>query len=461
MDAVTPIFRANTVEPRLVASAARPASTRLRIAIRGGAWSLGGYIGGQLFKTVATLILARYFLGPETFGVLGIVAVFLAGLSMFSELGIQANVVQHARGDDPQFLNTAFSIQLARGVAIWFAAVAAAAPLSAFYQIPELFSLLVVAGGAEVLRGMVSTSVCTLTRHIQLSKITLLNLGSEIVAFGVCIAWAMISPSAWALVARSIAAAGVLAIGSHFVAKPSVRPAWDPAAARDILHFGGWVSLATAAHFIAGQGERLILGKFITPAELGCFSLAIMISTVPAAGVGQLVTQIFLPMLSQSMRTGGTAAATDYARARAAFAGIGLLAATGFLALGQPLVRSILGADYQMTGWMLQLLGVRVALDLFAAPSSSLMMAFGKTQYSAAANTVRLILMISGIWFALVHFGIWHAILALIIAQALSYFPLIFGMHKLLPQSAAREARWYLLFLAVIVLLTFISRPGL
>src|SRR6185295_10514388 len=102
------------------------------------------------------------------------VGVFLAGLGMFSELGIMANVVQHARGDDSKFLDTAFSIQVGRGVAIWVISALAAYPLALFYHIPQLFPLLVAAGASEFLRGFMSTSAWTLTRHVNLRGITIL-----------------------------------------------------------------------------------------------------------------------------------------------------------------------------------------------------------------------------------------------------------------------------------------------
>ena len=89
---------------------------RTGTALRGGAWTTIGYVAAQVLRTVATLVLARHFLGPEPFGLVGLVGVFIAGLAMFSELGIAANVVQHARGDDSDFLNTAFTIQVGRGV---------------------------------------------------------------------------------------------------------------------------------------------------------------------------------------------------------------------------------------------------------------------------------------------------------------------------------------------------------
>lgn len=425
-------------------------SGRAAIAIRGGIWSIAGYAATQLLRTIATLVLARHFLGPEPFGVIGLVGVFLAGLTMFSDLGILTNVVQHPRGDDPEFLNTAFSIQVARGVAIWTAAAVAAYPFALFYKLPILFPLLVTAAFSEIVRGLTSTAAWTLTRHVDLKNITLLTISSEVIAFVVAVVWAAMYPSAWALVARTVSAAAVYALGSHFIAKPAVRFGWDRSAAKDILHFGGWISLATAAYFLGSQSERLILGKFISPAELGCFSLALMISSVPAGGVTQLMSQIFLPLISTTVRTSRVRTVRDFRLARKGFFALGLFVGIGFLALANPLVRVVLTPKYAMVGWMLRLLGLRVALDLFASPTSNLILAFAESRYAAIGNVTRLVLMVGGIWIAFSHFGIHEAVIALVLAQALSYLPLIFALFKLLPEIAWAEFAWYALFLALL-----------
>jgi O-antigen/teichoic acid export membrane protein len=433
---------------------------RTGTALRGGAWTTIGYVASQVLRTVATLVLARHFLGPEPFGLVGLVGVFIAGLAMFSELGIAANVVQHARGDESGFLNTAFTIQVGRGVIIWLVALAAAYPVAWFYHQPKIVALLVAAAAAEMIRGMTSTAAWTLTRHVNLRGITVLLIISEVVAFGVGILWAVLSPSAWALVARTVAAAVVYAAGSHFIARPSMRFRWDPAAAKDILHFGGWISLSTAAYFLGGQGERLILGKFITAAELGCFSLALMISSVPAGGVNQLVGQIFLPMISKAVRSSQSEAASDYQAARKLFFGLGLFAALGFLVLSKPFVSLVLTSKYAMAGWMLQVLGIRVALDLFAAPATSLVLAYGQSRYSAAANTTRLVFMVGGVLVVFRYFGLPQAMVVLIVAQAISYVPLIKGLKKVLPEVAAAELRWYAIFVVLLGLAAAMPWPG-
>ncbi len=449
----SPVGLPPVLSPSLWSKARRWSSSgRPAVALRGGAWSLGGYAATQLLRTVSTIILARLFLGPEAFGVVGLVGVFLAGLNMFSELGILANVVQHPRGDEPRFLNTAFSVQVARGMAIWLISVVAAYPLALFYKQPEIFPLLSVIGFSEMVRGLAGTSVWTLTRHIKLRAVTLLTVGAEVLAFGVCVAWALVSPSAWALVARTIASAIVYAAGSHFLSNQKTRLEWDSSAAKEILNFGGWMSLSTAAYFLSSQGERLILGKFVTAAELGCFSLAVMISSVPAGGVGQLVNQILLPMISKTARSGHAETLRDFLRARRLFFAVGMFAGIGFLVCAKPLIGLLLPPKYEMAGWMLQLLGLRVAMDIFSAPATAITIAYGESKYSAAASTVRLILMVGGVWIAFAMFGIQGAMYALIVSQVLSYFPLIAGLRKLMPEVAFVELGWYSLFIALLAL---------
>ena len=435
-------------------------SGRAALALRGGTWTLIGYISTQVLRTVATLFLARHFLGPEPFGLVGLVGVFIAGLAMFSELGIVANVVQHPRGDDPLFLHTAFSIQAGRGLAIWMIAALAAYPVALIYRQPVILPLLVVAATSELVRGLTSTAAWTLTRHVNLRAITLLTIFSEIAAFGVAIVWAGIAPSAWALVARTVVAAAVYALGTHFISHPAVRFGWDRSAARDILHFGGWISLSTAAYFLGCQGERLILGKFVSAAELGCFSLALMVSSVPAGGVNQLVSQIFLPMISKAVRTSQNEAIHDFRNARKLFFAVGMIAALGFLGLGKPFVAVVLTSKYHMAGWMLQVLGLRVALDLFAAPVSSLILAYGKSRYSATANTTRLVIMAAGILAAFHWFGLPQAMIFLIVAQAISYLPLVSGLKTVMPEVARAELRWYALFLVLLGLAAAMPWPG-
>jgi hypothetical protein len=61
------------------------------------------------------LILTR-LLFPEAFGLMALVQVFMGGLQMFSDLGVNMSIIQSKRGEDPDFLNTAWTFQILRGL---------------------------------------------------------------------------------------------------------------------------------------------------------------------------------------------------------------------------------------------------------------------------------------------------------------------------------------------------------
>ena len=94
-------------------------------ALRGSALTAGSYAITQGLRLGSNLILTR-LLFPEAFGLMALVSVFLVGLAMFSDIGIGPAISHSKRGDEPGFLDTAWTLQVARGVILWLGASALA-----------------------------------------------------------------------------------------------------------------------------------------------------------------------------------------------------------------------------------------------------------------------------------------------------------------------------------------------
>src|SRR5262245_15906691 len=110
------------------------ADTAVRAAAVGSAvWTIVGFGTMQVLRFGFNLVLTR-LIAPEVFGVMAIVNLCVQALHMFSDLGIRQCVVHHARGDDADFLNTAWTLQILRGLLLWALAAAVALPAAAFYS---------------------------------------------------------------------------------------------------------------------------------------------------------------------------------------------------------------------------------------------------------------------------------------------------------------------------------------
>lgn len=432
-------------------------SRRVMTAMRGGTWTMVGYAASQLLKLASALTLAR-MLAPQAFGLVALVTVFLSGLEMLSDLGIGMDVVQHPRGDDPLFINTAFVIQVGRGIVLWAIAVGLAYPFARFYHQPAVLSLLFVGALSVLFRGFTSGSIWGLTRHVQLGKYNLVTTGSDFVGFLVSLAWALISPTAWSLVVGRVAGTFSLVLASHLIAKHPVTTAWDSKAAKEILAFGTGIVLGTGTYFLSGEAERLVVGKFVNLVDLGCFVLALSISAAAATGLQQIVLRVFFPMMSVSLREDRTAAIRHYKMVRHILTLVSATLAVGFILGGHLCVSLVLGPKYAMAGWMLQLLGVRGALELFTLLSVSMLFALGTSRYGAIGNVCKLIFMAIGLTIAFGRFGFREALWVLTVAPIATYIPFLYGLRKHCMEVLQAELTSFGGFLACISLTAVVAK---
>ena len=167
--------------------------------MRSTSWILLGYGGSQGLRLVSNLILTR-MLFPEAFGLMALIGLVTVGLMLFSDVGIAPSIAQSARGDDPDFLNTAWTIQVIRGVILFGVAAGLALPFAAFYDAPELVTYLPVAALALVIAGFNPTRIETAHRHLLMGRLTVLDLSAQVIGIVVMIGLAWWLQSVLALV---------------------------------------------------------------------------------------------------------------------------------------------------------------------------------------------------------------------------------------------------------------------
>lgn len=303
-------------------------------AVQSSIWTLCGYGSSQALRLGSHLILA-WWLAPSVFGLMALVKVFMQGLNMFSDVGIRPSIIQSQRGDDPDFLNTAWTIQVIRGILLWLTACALAWPVSLWFArsdpaANQLLVLLPVAGLVAVFQGFESTAMATLNRHLNLGRMTVLQLVTQLVSLTVMIAWAMISPTVWSMVAGGLAGAAFRTWASH-VWLPGSRPSltWHSDCAAELFRFGRWIFLSTLFTFLAANLDKLILGRLLTLDELGLYSIAFVFARFPLHVCAQLSARVLFPVFTTCRDDIEQMVQTAY-QARALILSIGLAVLLAF-----------------------------------------------------------------------------------------------------------------------------------
>jgi O-antigen/teichoic acid export membrane protein len=319
-------------------------------ALRGSAITAASYAAAQALRLASNLILAR-LLFPEAFGLMALVSVVLVGLQMFSDMGLSPAIARSARGDDPDFLDTAWTLQIARGAVLWLGATALAWPVATFYAAPDLALLIPVAALSLLIGGFNPTRIETANRHLLLGRVTALDLASQAIGIVAMVAMAMASGSVWALVIGSVVGAVArLALMTLGLPGRSNRLQWDAVAGRELVHFGKWILLSTVCGFVLSQGDRLILGAWLSLEQLGIYNIGYFLASFPWLLGGAVTMRIMIPLYRDDPPGTKAANAPRVRRMRMVMT-FGLLTLLAALALfGVPLIGLLYDARYAGAG---------------------------------------------------------------------------------------------------------------
>lgn len=327
-------------------------------AMRGMALTATSQIVQNLLRLASNLILTR-LLYPEAFGIMALVAVVLTGLVMFSDVGLGAAIAQSPRGDDPDFLDTAWTVQIVRGFLLFLAACALGWPMARFYGVPELAQILPVAGSSLFLSGFTPTRAETLARHLRLGRLVAIDLSVQVAGILVMVGVAMATGSIWALVVAMPGQGLARVVMVHWLVPGAPnRLRWDRSAAAELIGFGKWIFFSTACSFLLLQGDKAVLSLYLSLEALGRYNIAYFLASAPVMLGLALVQRVMIP-LYRTAPPGASAA--NFARMRRLRGGLtaGLLAMLAVAALGGVWIVDLLYDDrYAQAGPILVLVAL-------------------------------------------------------------------------------------------------------
>jgi O-antigen/teichoic acid export membrane protein len=336
-------------------------------------------------RLVNNLVLS-FLLAPEIFGLMAIANITVQAVQMFLELGIGTFLVQHKRGEEPAFVNTAWTVQVIRGPIVAVFVCLLAYPLSRWYREPAMFEITLALSLVPVFQCAGSTAVYMAGRRLELGRLTLLELGAQLLSCSLMCLAAWSWGSVWALVLGTIAGTLFFSLGSHlFLKGPGNRLAWNRDAASAIFHFGKWVTFGTAVTFFALQTDRLVLGKLGTLAELGLYHLAMSIAALTPMTVSRLAAVVQFPLLSEAARKSQDELASTFKKTRRPLLWIGLALSLGGV-VGGPLLFDLLYEErYRPAGLIVQMMFVVTWFTVLSKSVDRSFVAIGDTRLGAFA----------------------------------------------------------------------------
>ncbi|MBD1912804.1 MULTISPECIES: oligosaccharide flippase family protein [unclassified Leptolyngbya] len=368
-----------------------------KLAVNGAFWTVLGYGASNGLRFIGNLILTR-LLAPELFGLMALMNTFLIGLALFSDIGIGPSIVQNKRGQDPIFLNTAWTLQAIRGLCLWVICCILSYPVSRYYGDARILMIMPILGLSSLMAGFNSTSLMLLKREMNLRTSTLLELAIQVLSLTIMVSWAYFQPTIWALVAGTMISVALKLILSHFWL-PGVRNqfAWDKTCAQELFRFGRWIFLSTAFTFLAMQSDRLIVGKIVSIEMLGIYTVCLSLSDLPRQVVTTLGSNVIFPIIAKSADTPRSELRRNFLKKRWVLLMGAAVFASILIAGGDLLVKFLYDSRYSQDAWILTVLAIGFWHTVLYDTMNSCLLGLGKPYYGTTGYMIRFLILILGV----------------------------------------------------------------
>lgn len=245
-----------------------------------GLLGVGGGLG-KLITMGATLILAR-LLSPADYGLMAMASVVLGLIGFFNEVGIGAAIVQ-AQNLSREAVNGCFVMALVFSCMLFLLACAAAWPVAAFYDSPELRLILPVLALGFIVGGFNTVPSAFLRKELRFSVMVRFGLILAVVQAVLTVALAVAGFGVWSLVLGGLFGQVIYAM-QLFRASP-----WRPSFAINIreglslVRYGLSVTYSRVLWYIYSNADKAIIGKLLGDHSLGIYDMANSLATLPTS----------------------------------------------------------------------------------------------------------------------------------------------------------------------------------
>jgi O-antigen/teichoic acid export membrane protein len=373
---------ARLAEDGIGAAGLRPQGARAGFLASRFGWALASFGGTFAIKLALNMALTR-LLVPEVFGIMVVVNALRVGIELLTDVGIEQNIVRNDRGLEPDFFNTAWTLQILRGALLSLLFLALAPLAGHFYAIdPRVFMLI---SAAPLLNALHSTSIFAAVKRLEVKQRNLFEFAAEAVNLAACCLFAWLSPTIWSLLAGVLVGIAARSAMSYALPHPAHRLLLRREHVATILRFGSWIAVASLLTYAAGNIDRLMLGKLAPLGLLGIFGLARTVAELPVTLAGRLGYQVMFPYLAGDRADGARALArVRLALVLAVAAGMASVAAWSDWAV------AILYDDrYRLAGPMLGGLVIGAWFGVLATLNEALVLGAGRPAYLSGAGIVR------------------------------------------------------------------------
>jgi O-antigen/teichoic acid export membrane protein len=382
-------------------------------AINSGIWVFALSGSERIFSLIRTVVLAR-LIAPGDFGLMGVALLSISILEIFSETGFQVALIQKKQDIQP-YLDSAWTIQVIRGIVLFVLLFAAAPLVAIFFHSPEAVYIVRIIAATVLLRGFINIGIVYFQKELEFHKRFVYEFSATFVELVVAISLALIFRNVWALVFGLLAASLMRCVMSYVLHpyRPRLRIDWGRA--KELFRFGKWILFSTVIAFIGSYGDDIAVGKFLGVVALGLYQMSYRFSQFIIFDIFYITSKIGVPVYSK-LQDNLADLKSSYSRLARLASVMSFPVATGMAILGGDFTRIFLGEKWLPMVPVLTLLAIASLIESIIFTGKPLFVGAGKPELDFQIQSVKALLLMGFIYPLAIFWGISGVALAVVLS---------------------------------------------
>jgi O-antigen/teichoic acid export membrane protein len=263
-------------------------------AARGILWSFTDQLASQGVGSIIGIILAR-ILVPSDYGLMGMLAIFVAIAQSFINGGFSSALIQKPNSTEADF-STVFYFNLGVSVVFYLLLFIASPWIAAFYEVPQLEPITKIVALNFVISALSLVHRTKLLIKVDFKTQTTISIISIVISGSIGITLAYRGFGVWALVYQGLVAAVCQTALFWFYTK------WKPlfVFSRESFHrlfaYGSKLLASGLLDTIYSNIYTIVIGKVFSASDLGYYTRAQQLESLPAANITAVLQRVTFPI---------------------------------------------------------------------------------------------------------------------------------------------------------------------
>ncbi|MCR5378011.1 MAG: lipopolysaccharide biosynthesis protein [Fibrobacter sp.] len=261
------------------------------------AWTGIEKIVNKAVNFLIGIALAR-MLAPTDYGVIGMLAIFIAVANTFTDSGLSNALIQKQDRTEKDFC-TIFYFNIVVAIGFYLALFFASPYIAQFYNMPILEDVTKVVALSLIITGFTAVQRTRLTIDLRFQTQALISVISLLVTGAVGLILAYLGFGVWALVFQALAGQLISSICIWYCSRWMPKLIFSKTSFKQLFGFGSKLLCSSLINTIYGNLYTLVIGKAFSPADVGFYNKGNEYALLPTQAMQDMTLKVNYPILAK------------------------------------------------------------------------------------------------------------------------------------------------------------------